>query len=356
MSTNPASGTAAAIAAAAAAVSAKTAAAMPGARRAALLVLGLPEDVASLIVRNLSDDDLRKLAAQTEALDPLPMDELEPVMEEFERRFRDTMPLRNPGEHLRRIASSSLGSDKARRVFDPTMDDVPALEAIRQARTQTLAELLQDEPPQIAAVIISQLPREQGAKVLLTMPPEVQTDLLARIAVLKEVPAQAVQVASESLARALGAAGALGAEERREFDGIAFSAGMLNELPPTETERLLSGLQDKHEKLVPKIREAMFTFEDLGRIEVRHLQILMREVQSEQLLIALKTASEALRDKFLSAVSSRAAQSMREDLQMMPPMRLADVEGAQREIVEAAMRLSSEGRIALPGSKSEKMV
>ena len=349
----PASATAETVASA---LAAATPSQMSGPRRAALFILGLPEDVASLVLRNLSEDDLRRLASETENLDPRELANIDPAMLEFERRFRDTTPMGKPGDHLRRLTTSTLGSEKARRLFDPTMDDVPALEAIRQARTQTLAELLQDEPPQIAAVIVSQLPREQGAKVLMAMPLDQQGDILARIATLREVPAHAVQIASESLARTLAAAGGLGIEERREFDGVSFSAGMLNELPPTDTERLLSGLQDRHEKLVPKIREAMFTFEDLARIEVRQLQVLMREVQSEQLLIALKTASESLRDKFLSAVSSRAAQSMREDLQLMPPMRLADVEGAQREIVEAAMRLSSEGRLSLPGSKSEKMV
>jgi flagellar motor switch protein FliG len=329
---------------------------LSGPRRAALFILGLPEEVASLVLRNLGEEDLRRLASETENLDSRDLAHIDPAMVEFERRFRDSTPMGRPGDHLRRLTSTTLGSEKARRLFDPAMDDVPALEAIRQARTQTLAELLQDEPPQIAAVIVSQLPREQGAKVLMAMPIEQQGDILARIASLREVPAHAVQIASESLARELASAGGLGIDERREFDGVSFSASMLNELPPTDTERLLSGLQDRHEKLVPKIREAMFTFEDLARIDVRQLQVLMREVQSEQLLLALKTASESLRDKFLSSVSSRAAQSMREDLQLMPPMRLADVESAQREIVEAAMRLSSEGRLSLPGSKSERMV
>ena len=327
-----------------------------GPRRAALVILGLPEEVGELVLRHLSEDALRKLASETAALDPVPEDAVEPALEEFEKRMRGHAPLGNASEHLRRLAASSLGGDRARRLFNPTFEDVPALEAIRGARTQTLADLLQEEQPQLAAVIISQLQRDQGAKVLLAMPEERQQDLLARIAGLKEVPSSAIQIASESLAKALAAAGGFGGSERREFDGIAFSAGLLNELPPADTERLLSGMQEKHEKLVPKIREAMFTFEDLGRIEVRHLQILMREVQSDQLLIAMKTASETLREKFLSSVSSRAAASMREDLALMPPMRLAQVEGAQREIVETAMRMSSEGRLTLPGSSSEKMV
>lgn len=341
----------------AAVAASRTAQSSSAARRAALVILGLHEEVAALVLRHLSEEALKRLAHETAALDPVPPGTIDPAIEEFEGRMRDHYaPLGKASEHLRRVATSSLGGERARRLFDPTFEDVPALEAIRSARTQTLAELLQEEQPQLAAVIISQLPREQGAKLLLAMPPDRQTDLLARIASLKEVPATAVQVASESLARALAAAGGFGGHERREFDGVAFSAGMLNELPPTETERLLSGMQEKNEKLVPKIREAMFTFEDLGRLEVRHLQILMREVQSDQLLIAMKTASETLREKFLSSVSSRAAASMREDLQLMPPMRLAEVETAQREIVETAMRMSSEGRLSLPGSKSEKMV
>ena len=168
-----------------------------------------------------------------------------------------------------------------------------------------------------------------------------------------------VELASEALAKALAAAGALSEEsDSRDFDGIAFAAELLNELGPTDSERLLGALGEANAKLAPRIREAMFTFEDLGRIEARQLQPLMREVPSETMLLALKTASEELRNKFLSAVSARAAESMREDLSMMPPTKLSDVEKAQRDVVDTAMKMSQQGKLALPasGGGGEKLV
>ena len=328
-----------------------------GPRKAALLILGLSEDVATLVLKNLDERDLTRLAQQTEAITAVPMDELEPVLEDFERTMQMPAVGRAGGDYVRRLAASALGEERAKRLFQVSTRDLPGMETIRAARTSTLAEMLLEEPPQIAAVILSQLPEEQAARILLEIPADKQVDLMVRISMLKEVPHHAVLVASESLAKALSAAGALSGDgDRQEFNGVSFAAGLLNELPPADTERLLGSLQEKHEKLAPKIREAMFTFEDLGRVEVRQLQMLMREVSSEQLLIAMKTASEPLRERFLSAVSSRAASAMRDDLAVMPPTRLADVETAQREIVEAAMRLSAEGRITLPGAKGEKLV
>ena len=166
-------------------------------------------------------------------------------------------------------------------------------------------------------------------------------------------------MASEALAKAIANAGGLEEEaEDRSFDGVAFAAGLLNELPAGETDRLLGAISEGGEEdLGSKIRNAMFTFEDLARLNQRSLQVLMREVQSETLLLALKTASEALRNHFLSAVSSRAAATMREDLATMPPARLSEVEKAQTEIVQTAMRLAGENRVTLPGGGGgEKMV
>jgi flagellar motor switch protein FliG len=262
------------------------------------------------------------------------------------------------GDYVRQLTAMSIGTDRAQELFSPAAPPSAPLELIKNARTATVAELLAEEHPQVAAVILSQLPRAQAAEILLVMTKEQQADLLGRIASLETVPPHMVELASEALAKALAAAGALSEEsDSRDFDGIAFAAELLNELGPTDSERLLGALGEANAKLAPRIREAMFTFEDLGRIEARQLQPLMREVPSETMLLALKTASEELRNKFLSAVSARAAESMREDLSMMPPTKLSDVEKAQRDVVDTAMKMSQQGKLALPSSGGgEKLV
>lgn len=329
---------------------------LTSAQRAAVVLLGLDEDVAQQVLKALDPRDLRVLAAAADSLGNIGGDALPPAFEEFEKAFATPRLPGGPGDYLRKLTASTVGADRARALFAPPEAPTAPLETIRGARAQSLAELLVDEHPQVAAVILSQLPRQQAAEVLLAMTPEQQSDLLARVASLEEVPADMVALASEALAKALAGAGAVGPTTRDSFDGIRFAADLLNELGATESERLLGAIEHGDGKLAPKIREAMFTFEDLGRIEPRQLQPFMREVPSETLLVALKTASDVLRERFLSAISSRAAETMREDLAAMPPTRLSDVEKAQREIVEVALKMAAEGRLVLPGGSNEEMV
>jgi len=329
---------------------------LSGPERAALVLLGLDEEVAAQVLAHLNDQDLRRLAECSVALEPIPVDALIPTLEEFEKKMKEPLPPNGAGEHMLRLTGRAVGDDRAKRLFAPAPSSPQAIDTIRLARANTLAELLSEEHPQVAAVIVSQLPREQAARVVGAMDPDRQTEIVTRISNLEEIPSDVLQLASEALAKALGSAGGISDASRAEFDGVAFAAAILNDLPPSDTERVLGTLEANSVTTMPAIREAMFTFDNLEKLDVRAVQVLMKDVASEQLLMALKTASESLRDHFLSAISSRAAAALREDLAAMPPTRLSEVEKAQRAIVEVAMRLASEGRIVLPGSSSEKLV
>jgi flagellar motor switch protein FliG len=332
------------------------AARLSGAERAALVVLGLDEGLACQILRHLPEGDVRRLLECVDTMTQMPVEALEPAFEDFERELRAPVPARGGGSYLRKLANAAIGAENVQRLLSPPPGPPRPIDTIKSASAPTLATLLEDEHPQVAAVLLSQLPREQAAKVLGAMPKEVQVDLLARVAGIEDVPAPAVEMASEALAKALAASGALSGGERTKFDGVAFTAAVLNELPATDSEHLLTTIGERDEKLGTKVREAMFTFEDLGRLGARGLQTLMREVPSETLLMALKTAAENLRDQFLAAISARAAEQLRDDLALLPPTRLSDVERAQKEIVEIAMRLSQEGRLQLPSRGGEKLV
>jgi flagellar motor switch protein FliG len=323
------------------------------------VILALDEVVAAEVLRNIPDSELVVLAGAVDELDPIPAERLGEVLEEFERRMRAPVMPGAGGEYIRRLASSALGPERASRLFTAASGKAGAMDLLRQVRADILAGLLQEEHPQVAAVILSQLPPGQAARVLGAMRPELQADLVARVAALEELPARVLDLVSEALVQALREAGALTDAEggaTSEFDGLAFAAALLNEMGNDEVNRLLDDVGQRAGDLASGIREAMFTFEDLGRLDTRALQLLMREIQSEQLLLALRSASDALREKFFASVSQRAALTMREDLLLMPPRRLSEVERAQREIVEAAMRLATEGQIVLPGVGAEEMV
>lgn len=326
-------------------------ASLRGSQRAALVVLGLDQDIAADVLRHLSPDELRCLEKTIGSLGIIPIDAIEPTFEDFCRKMQEPLLPSAAGAYFRQLATSALGDRVNEVLAPPTPPPPPALEALRSAKANALAELLRDEHPQIAAVVLAQLPKIHAAKVMRELPELLRIDLVRRISLLKELPRRAAQEAVEALASGLS-----NDLSEEGFDGIAFAAGVLNEMPKNEAEIMLSEIEESEPELSPKIRQAMFTFEDLGRLTARSLQVLMRMVPTETMLVALKTASESLRDHFLSAVSARAAASMREDLVLLPPTRLSDVEKAQREVLEVATRLAAEGQLTLPGGGGEKMV
>jgi flagellar motor switch protein FliG len=273
--------------------------------------------------------------------------DLEVVFQDFASAMEGPPPAPRDGvAYLRKLATAAMGDERARRVL-PEPAGPSALESLRGASPQTLAELIAEEHPQIAAVVLAQLPREQGAKVLAAMGEERQRELLPRLAALKEIPAHAAQMLSDTLAKAL--AGEASGGERSDFDGVSFVAGLLNEVPAEQSETLLAAREERGGGLATRVREKRFTFEDLLRVPARGLQILMREVPADSLLVALKTASEALREHLLGALSTRAAAQVREDLSLAPPTRLSEVERAQREVIEVVQRLAAEGKVNMPG-------
>ncbi|MBK8014103.1 MAG: hypothetical protein IPK13_22490 [Deltaproteobacteria bacterium] len=332
---------------------------LSGVERATLIFLALDQDLAQEVLRHMSEEEVQRVLECAQGLDPAVVDAVDGTFEALESMMKSTLALhlRRAGSYLQDLAGRVLGREKVSLLLKPKEEELASLKAIKAARANTLSELLGEEHPQIAAVIVSQLPKDQAAKVVQGMSTEKKVDILTRMASLKEISPDMVAMASNALVNTLQAAGGVsGGENQEQFNGVAFVASLLNELPRDATEELMENLEEADPEVAPKIRQAMFIFEDLLRVSVRNLQTLMREVATEQILIALKTASEELREHFLSAVSSRAAQAMREDLALLPPMRISDVEQSQQEVIEIAQRLASEGRLTLPGAGGEKLV
>ena len=326
--------------------------------KAAILLLSLDKDVARRVLRHFTDEDLRRLTEIVEDMPEVDDVVIEGACEKFLKAMRSPVTAGSQGEYVRKLVTDAVGETRAREVFDPGPVMPPAMEALRAAHAPTLAELLEGEHPQIAAVMLSQLPEAKAAQVLSALPEEQQKDLIRRILKIEEVPVQQVELVSEALAKALEAAGGIAAlDARTEFDAVRVTAPILNEMPSDSSDAIIESLSEGDDaEIGTKVREAMFTFEDLARLGVRDLQLLMRDIDNETLLIALKTANEELRGKLLAGVSSRAAKQILEELPLLPPTKLSDVERAQREAVEVAMRLADAGKLVLPGSGSEQLV
>ncbi len=324
---------------------------LSGSHKAAIALLALDEDVAAQVLGHMADTDVRKLVDAVDELDNVASDVIVRVLEDLERGLTNPLALVRSGgtKYVRRLADRAFGLERAQKLFGAPVVVSEPLQLLRTARAAALAQLLGDEHPQVAAVVLTQLAANVAAKVLSLMQPEVAADLAARVSELEEIPEHAVTEASESLVRALEAAGGLMTSDASSvFDGLAFSASVVNEMSSDAGDDLLEKIGARDEQIATRIREAMFTFEDLLRISKREMGTLLRAVQSDSLVTALQTATSELREHFLASLSQRASATLREDLSAASPKRLSDVEAAQREIVEAAMKLAGEGKLTLP--------
>jgi flagellar motor switch protein FliG len=327
-----------------------------GPRKAAIALLSLDEEVAAMVLAKMADQDVRKLVEAVEELDEVSPDVIDRVLTDLERGLTNPLSLVRSGgtKYVRKLADRAFGEDRAQKLFGAPVVVSEPLQLLRTARVNSLAQLLAEEHPQIAAVVLTQLPPNIAAKVLALMEPPMAADLAARISNLDEIPEHAVTEASESLVKALEAVGGLaGSDSRAEFDGLAFSAAIVNEMSAEDGDNLLGKIAEADEGCATRIRESLFTFEDLARIASREMGNLLRNIQTEVLVTALQTATPDLRDHFLGSLSQRAASTLRDDLSAAAPKRLSEVEAAQREVVEAAMKLAAEGKLTMPARGGE---
>ena len=325
--------------------------ALTGPEKAVLMLLSLDENIAAPIVAELEDSDLRKLREVAAMMRAVPASSIDDVHREFVEKANEAIAVPRGGvTYLRRLAARSLGEARSEGIFV----DAPksAISQLATADIAALSSLLESEHPQLIAAILSQLDAARAARVLETLPTQLQMDTLARLGAITEVPAGLLEEVAHAIALELPP---VEAEASMSVDGVSRAAAMVRKLPKEQQAELLNGLTESLPEVAGEIRRAMFTFEDLKVLDARQLRTLLKEVQSDKLVLALKTAGEEVKSKIFGSMSSRAAELLKDDLSAMGGVRLVDVEAAQREIIDTAMRLESEGTISL-GGDSDAMV
>jgi flagellar motor switch protein FliG len=309
------------------------------------MLLSLDENVAAPIVAELEDADLRKLREVAAMMRAVPASSIDEVHREFLEKANQAIAVPRGGvTYLRRLAARSLGEARSQGIFV----DAPksAVSQLQTADPSALAGLLEQEHPQLIAAVLSQIEPARAARIVQELPQELQMETVARLGVITEVPAGLLEEVAQALAAELPPPGA---EASMSVDGVSRAAAVVRKLPKEQQMELLNILNDQQPEVANEIRRAMFTFEDLRHVDARQLRTLLKEVSSDKLVLALKTASEEVKGKIFGSMSTRAAELLRDDLSAMGGVRLVDVEAAQREIVETAMRLESEGTISLGG-------
>lgn len=317
---------------------------LSGAEKAVLLLLSLEENAAAPIVGELQPEHIKLLRETAGKMKSVPANALHDVYSEFLNRSAEAvaMPKGSSG-FIRRISAAALGELETQRMFEEKPQT--SIDRVAAAEVDTLAGLLVNEDPQLTAALLSQLPAEKGAAILELLPDVMRAVVLTRLGSMKEIPGHLVEEIASALAAELPEPGAGGIA----VDGVASSAALVRQLSKETCEMLLSDVEAENELLAQEIRQAMYSFEDLKLVDARAMRELLKAVPGDRLTLAIKTASPELTNHIFSGMSKRAAERVREDLELLGAVRLADVETAQQEIVEIALRLAAEGTLTLGG-------
>ena len=316
---------------------------LSGPEKAVLMLLSLDEATATPILSEMDASDVRKLREAASNMRAVPATALEHVYAEFIQQTKEAVAVPRGGvRYLRRLAGRAMGEVKASEIFVDQKES--ALERLSAAEPSAIASVMENEHPQLVAAILSQLDNEKAARVLENLPEAGRAQVLERLGTMTEIPSALLEEVATALSAELPAAQS---DTVRTVDGVARSAALVRRMGRETGEALLGVLEEGNQELATEIRRAMYTFEDLSVLDARALRSLLEAVPVEKLTMAMKTASESLRNHIFTSMSKRAAERIKEDMEVMGGVRLADVEAAQREIVEVALRLDAEGTISL---------
>jgi len=318
---------------------------LTGSEKAAILILALASDRVTDLLNRMGDSEVERILAAVARFNEIPATVLDRVLQEFVDEIgHHELAVHGGRERALTIIQATLESERADKLMEKLGRDERRVDWTLRAYTpEFIAEVLQDEHPQTIALVLSQIPAQRGSKVIASLPEEVRSEVVLRIASLESVSNDVVFELEEELA---------GLFERRTspptlLGGVEAAAKMLNVVPKTEGQEILEGVDHRDPEMAGEIRKRMLTFNDLVSIDKRGFQALLREIPTEDLVICLKTATEEMKEKVFSNVSSRAADQIREELELLPPMKLSEVERVQIQVVDTARRLEEEGSLTI---------
>ncbi len=327
-----------------------------GVERAAILLLTLGETEAAEILRHMGAKDVQHLGRAMAELSGVSREEVSRVLGDFASSVEKQTSVGVGGEDfVRKVLVNALGEDKAATLMDriPITSRRKGLEALKWMDPKSVAEIMRNEHPQIVSIVLSYLEPDQAAEVLGFMPENVRSDLILRVATMDGVRPSALTELDEMIEKQFTGAGAA---KSSAMGGPKVAAAIMNLVKSDSGGDIMSDLSKIDEALSQKIQDLMFVFDDLLEVDDRGMQELLRQVAADKLLIALKGADDNLKAKIFKNMSQRAAEMMKDDLEAKGPVKLSDVEAAQKEILLAARKLAEAGTIALGGAGGEQYV
>ncbi len=322
---------------------------MGGARRSAILLLALDEDSAAEVFKYLSPQEVQQISSEMANLDQVSHDEMRQVLQAFHEETEEFVALNlNSSDHIRSVLTKALGSERASSLIEDVLETRgtgSGIDALNLMEPSMVAELIRDEHPQIIATVLIHLERHQAADVMGLFDEKLRNDVVLRIATFSGVQPAALQELTEVLTNMLDGQHL----KRSKMGGAHTAAELLNLMNSSQEEAAIETVRAHSEDLAQKIIDEMFLFENLIDLDDRSIQLILKEIDNNSLVIALKGAPEVLMDKFMRNMSQRAADLMREDMETRGPIRLSQVEAEQKAILQVVRRLADAGEIVLSG-------
>lgn len=332
-------------------------AASDGVEKSAILLLSLGQDEAAEILKNLAPKEVQKLGHAMAALKQVPRERIESVLNEFTEQAAKGTPVTVDNAAIKALLTKALGDDRAANLINRIMsssNDTAGIEGLKWMEADSVADLIRHEHPQIITTILVHLDSDQAGEILTHFTDPLRNDVLLRIATLDGVQPIALHELNQAMTHILASATAN--PQKTAMGGIRHAADILNFVGQTAETSIIDNVREYDPELAQKILDEMFIFENLLDIDDRGIQLLLREIQSDSLIIALKGASAELREKIFKNMSQRAAEMLREDLESKGPVRLSEVEKEQKEILKIARRLAEEGQIQIGGAGGNDFV
>jgi len=327
-----------------------------GLSRSAIFLMSIGEDAAAEIFRHLTTREAQQLGTAMAGLKQVSREEVTQVMEDFRVEAEQFMAVTlGSDDYIRSVLTKALGNDRAASLLEDILDSGNAnngIDTLNWLDAATVAELIGDEHPQIIATILVHLDRGHAAAILEMLTERLRNDVMLRIATFGGVQPSALTELTDVLNSVLAGQGA----KRSKMGGIRTAAEILNLMSGSEEDTVLGSLRERDADLAQRIQDEMFTFENLIELEDRGVQLLLKEVDNDTLMVALKGVPDELRDKFLRNMSTRAAEILREDLEAQGPIRMSKVEAEQKKILVVARRLAESGQVVLGNSGGDAYV
>lgn len=322
---------------------------MSGARRSAILLLSLDEDSAAEVFKYLSNKEVQEISLEMASLSQISHEDMEEALNEFHDEVEQFSAVNlHSSEHIRTVLTKALGSERANSLIEDILEttgSVSGIDALNLMESTTVAELIRDEHPQIIATIVIHLDRNLAADVLEQLDEKLRNDIVLRIATFSGVQPAALQELTEVLGSMLDGQNV----KRSKMGGVRTAAEILNLMNSSQEEMVIDAVRAHNDDLAERIIDEMFLFENILDFDDRSIQLILKEVDTNSLVVALKGAQEALIDKITQNMSQRAATLMREDLEARGPVRVSQVETEQKAILQVVRRLADNGEIVLSG-------